>query len=81
VESVLRYGLPPIFMSAVIKPAPKNFKSLKKTLDQNYDYLGGAFDKGGSKKNRKAFDIEGEFAALMLDPDYTPYVWFHIPWQ
>ena len=80
VESVLRYGLPPVFMSCIIKPVPKQLKALGRLLNKNYGYLGGegSLSKKGGKSS--GADLEGEFAHLMLDTDYTPYVWFPINW-
>lgn len=79
VESVLRYGLPPIFTMAVVKPLPKQHKQVKRILDNKYSYLGGiASGNPGSRDG--GGDIEGEFASMMLDDDYSPFAWFPINW-
>ncbi|RHZ70497.1 hypothetical protein Glove_271g70 [Diversispora epigaea] len=71
VESVLRYGLPPDFMSAMIKPKYKMEKKIREVLIVQYGKLGGTLGKDGSK------DIIEEYHNL-VDTDYYPYVWFQI---
>ncbi|CAG8716814.1 11889_t:CDS:2, partial [Acaulospora colombiana] len=72
VESVLRYGLPPDFMSAIIKPKPKMEKKIREILNVQYGKLGGVF----TKTTQKEENID-EFHSL-VDKDYYPYVWFQI---
>ncbi|CAG8483112.1 6171_t:CDS:10 [Diversispora eburnea] len=71
VESVLRYGLPPDFMSAMIKPKYKMEKKIREVLIVQYGKLGGTLGKDASK------DIIEEYHNL-VDTDYYPYVWFQI---
>ena len=89
VESVLRYGLPPEFVSAVIKvpllrisltkPNRKSAKALRKLLDKAYGYLGShtfmAKDKGASADEVAALQSVG------VSEDYTPYVIFQMEWR
>ncbi|CAG8724778.1 7693_t:CDS:2, partial [Dentiscutata heterogama] len=73
VESVLRYGLPPDFMSATIKPKPKMDKRIREILNNQYGkLLGGAL----SRETQKDEAIE-EYQNL-IDKDYYSYVWFQI---
>ncbi|KAF0389428.1 ATPase, V1 complex, subunit C [Gigaspora margarita] len=72
VESVLRYGLPPDFMSATIKPKYKMDKKIREILNNQYGKLGGAL----SRETQKDEAIE-EYQNL-IDKDYYPYVWFQI---
>ncbi|KAF8471823.1 hypothetical protein BDZ91DRAFT_716604 [Kalaharituber pfeilii] len=75
VESVLRYGLPLEFVSAIIRsPNAKLQQKVKKQLDKAYNYLGGnAFgrDKKGNIKNDIPSDLVTGDAA-----DYTAYVYY-----
>ncbi|CAH1760961.1 6054_t:CDS:10 [Entrophospora sp. SA101] len=68
VESVLRYGLPPDFMSAIIKPKSKMEKKIREILNTQYGKYGGALGNESSKVE----NIE-EFHNL-VDKDYYPYV-------
>ncbi|CAJ0650282.1 4078_t:CDS:10 [Entrophospora sp. SA101] len=70
VESVLRYGLPPDFMSAIIKPKSKMEKKIREILNTQYGKYGGALGNESSKVE----NIE-EFHNL-VDKDYYPYVCF-----
>ena len=44
VESILRYGLPPKFLAALMKPTQKTVPKLRKTLATTFG--GGAFSPG-----------------------------------
>ncbi|CAJ0763238.1 13554_t:CDS:2, partial [Entrophospora sp. SA101] len=68
VESVLHYGLPPDFMSAIIKPKSKMEKKIREILNTQYGKYGGALGNESSKVE----NIE-EFHNL-VDKDYYPYV-------
>lgn len=57
VESVLRYGLPPEFVSVLLRPLPKQNKKLKRTLDLAYNYLGGL-------EYQKKLDL-GEYSSMV----------------
>ncbi|KAI2609802.1 ATPase, V1 complex, subunit C [Hypoxylon fragiforme] len=83
VESVLRYGLPPDFVSALISTNSKLVKKVKQTLDSSYSYLGGnAF--GRDKRGRITKDdaaLTSEMAAAGLGHggegnEYTAYVYY-----
>ncbi|CAG8642498.1 7813_t:CDS:10 [Paraglomus brasilianum] len=71
VESVLRYGLPPDFMSAIIKPKPKMEKKTREVLNVEYGRLGGAM--GEAYKDENIEELHN-----LLGKDYYPYVWFQI---
>ncbi|KAG0136812.1 hypothetical protein HOY82DRAFT_478335 [Tuber indicum] len=75
VESVLRYGLPLEFVSAIIQTNTKHAKKIKAQLDSAYNYLGGnAF---GRDKNGNIKDDVGDLGAAMLgDTEYSAYCYF-----
>jgi V-type H+-transporting ATPase subunit C len=79
VESVLRYGLPLDFVSAIIRPtSEKAIKKCKSNLDSAYGYLGGnAFgrDKKGNIKNDVG-DVAAGVGGLSLSEEYTAYCYF-----
>lgn len=71
VESVLRYGLPPDFMSAVIRPKFKMDKKIREILNNLYGKLDGlAF---GRDENENIEEYQN-----LIDKDYYPYVYFHL---
>ncbi|KAI1339554.1 ATPase, V1 complex, subunit C [Xylariaceae sp. FL0016] len=83
VESVLRYGLPLEFVSALVLTNPKLVKKVKTALDSSYSYLGGnAF--GRDKKGRITKDdaaLTSEMAAAGMaghgeGNEYTAYVYY-----
>ncbi|KAI1505333.1 V-ATPase subunit C [Biscogniauxia marginata] len=84
VESVLRYGLPLEFVSALVLSSPKLVKKIKTALDSSYSYLGGnAF--GRDKRGRITKDdaaLTSEMAAAGLGghggegSEYTAYVYY-----
>ncbi|KAI7787048.1 vacuolar atp synthase subunit c 1 [Diaporthe eres] len=82
VETVLRYGLPLEYVSALIKTNPKSAKKVKTSLDSAYSYLGGnAF--GRDKKGKVVKDdaaLSSEMAAAGLGVgegnEYTAYVFY-----
>lgn len=76
VESVLRYGLPPNFLTAVFL-APKNVEKAEQTLVSKFGYLGGnAFNKDKRGKLKGDSDLS-EYGAL-VDMDYKPFVLFEL---
>ncbi|KAI6352370.1 hypothetical protein MCOR25_009441 [Pyricularia grisea] len=82
VETVLRYGLPLEFVSALVKTSPKLVKKVKTSLDKSFSYLGGnAFgrDKQGKIKQDDAA-LTSEIAAAGVGfgegNEYTPYVYY-----
>lgn len=71
VESVLRYGLPPVFITAVFVPT-KSVDKTESVLVSKFGYLAGsamARDKQGRIKE----DDLGEYGAL-VEHDYKPFV-------
>ncbi|KAJ1987204.1 Vacuolar ATP synthase subunit C [Dimargaris cristalligena] len=83
VESVLRYGLPPDFIAALIKPKPKAEAKLRDTLVARYANLEGKHNsaKGSSKAvdNSEGSHLD-EFQSV-LGNDYTPFVLFQVNWN
>ncbi|KXJ89192.1 V-ATPase subunit C [Microdochium bolleyi] len=82
VETVLRYGLPAEFVSAMVLTNSKQVKKVKTALDSTYSYLGGnAF--GRDKKGRITKDdaaLSSDMAAAGLaggeGHEYTAYVYY-----
>ncbi|KAI5862667.1 ATPase, V1 complex, subunit C [Durotheca rogersii] len=83
VESVLRYGLPLEFVSAIVLTNAKLAKKVRTALDASYSYLGGnAF--GRDKRGRITKDdaaLTSEMAAAGLGHaaeghEYTAYVYY-----
>ncbi|CAG8503346.1 1630_t:CDS:10 [Ambispora leptoticha] len=72
VESVLRYGLPPDFMSSIIMPKHKQENKIREVLNNEYGKLGDIL----GRDLRPEENIEG-FHNL-VDEDYYPYVWFEL---
>lgn len=68
-ESILRYGLPPTFLSAVVAPPVKSEKKVRSILDQLCGNANNAFWKA---------DEEGSFAGLGGEAETFPYVSFTI---
>lgn len=82
VESVLRYGLPPEFVSALVVTTAKQAKKVKSNLDGAYSHLGGNA-LGRDKKGRVTKDdaaLSSEIAAAGLGHgegnEYTAYVYY-----
>ncbi|RIA95900.1 ATPase, V1 complex, subunit C, partial [Glomus cerebriforme] len=71
VESVLRYGLPPDFMSAIIRPKHKMDKKIREILNDQYGKLGGSH---GRDENNESIE---EYQNL-IDKDYYPYVYYYL---
>ncbi|GFN76154.1 V-type proton ATPase subunit c [Plakobranchus ocellatus] len=72
VESVLRYGLPVNFQAMLVKPAKKNTKRLKETLNQLYGHLDSTALSG---QQLNTMDIPG---LNLTASDYYPYVFYKI---
>lgn len=74
VESVLRYGLPPDFITTVIRvPNAKSSAQAKKELVQEFGYLGGnafSVDKHGKVQQDSSLN---EYSSL-VDTEYEPFV-------
>ncbi|TID14811.1 hypothetical protein CANINC_004482 [Pichia inconspicua] len=78
VESVLRYGLPPLFHCFIVKPIDvKNLTKAKSDILARYSYLGGnAFSKDSKGKPIRDSSLH-EYAAL-VDTDYEPFVIYNV---
>lgn len=78
VESVLRYGLPPDFLSVAVRPLNKHDRKAKEVLVTQFGGLGGSLgqnDKHGAKE-------EGlEAYEALLDSNYLPFVFFPLVWE
>ncbi|AMD20900.1 HDR158Cp [Eremothecium sinecaudum] len=78
VESVLRYGLPPHFITKIIAVPPKAFKQCKSELMERFGYLGGnAFSKDKHGKIKRNDSSLNEYASL-VDTEYEPFVLYTI---
>ncbi|KAK9451903.1 uncharacterized protein V1518DRAFT_409863 [Limtongia smithiae] len=78
VESVLRYGLPPDFISVIVKPPVASIQRAKIALTQKYGYLAGnAFEK--DKKGKIVQDDQGlaEYSTL-VDTEYEAFVIYDV---
>lgn len=69
VESILRYGLPPTFLSVVLSPSIKGEKKVRSILEGLSDSSNSTYWKG---------EDEGGMGALGGDADSHPYVSFTI---
>lgn len=79
VESVLRYGLPPVFNSKIIAVPPKFLNKCKSDLISNFGYLGGnAFSKDAKSGKIKTNDASLNEYASLVDADYEPFVMYVI---
>ncbi|KPM39976.1 hypothetical protein AK830_g6561 [Neonectria ditissima] len=84
VEAVLRYGLPPDYVTVLVKTTTKLAPKVKKALDSSYSYLGGnAF--GRDKRGKITKDdaaLSSEMAAAGLGTgeghEYTAYVYYEV---
>ncbi|KAJ5279759.1 hypothetical protein N7478_005131 [Penicillium angulare] len=76
VETVLRYGLPLDFVSALVRvPSAKQADKAKQNLEEKYNYLAGnAF--GRDKKGRVKKDDPNEMHGTEGGADYTAYVFY-----
>lgn len=77
VESVLRYGLPPNFISLTIDCSKKSMEKSQHILINKFGYLGGnAFEKDKKGKLKGDGDLN-EYGAL-VDIEYKPFVLFQV---
>ncbi|CAN6641150.1 V-type proton ATPase subunit C [Trichomonascus vanleenenianus] len=78
VESVLRYGLPPNFLTNTIRPPTgKSIDKCEAALVQKFGYLGGnAFEKDKKGKIKGDTDLS-EYGAL-VDMEYKPFVIYRL---
>jgi len=87
VESVLRYGLPPDFLCALIKPHPKSDRKVKHILNERYAYLDSLVSSSQLVKRTKNMKINTEDLPPLeefqsfINQDYTPYVLFFLNWS
>ncbi|CDO96529.1 unnamed protein product [Kluyveromyces dobzhanskii CBS 2104] len=78
VESVLRYGLPPFFLTKIIAVPPKQQSSCKSELIEQFSYLAGnAFSKDKRGKINRNDTSLHEYASL-VDTEYEPFVLYSI---
>jgi len=77
VESVLRYGLPPDFTSAVIEPKPKCQSKVEDIMMAQYGHLGGVYGQRSKKDDPKDDSLDHEFQTLN-DSSYKPWVQFEL---
>jgi V-type H+-transporting ATPase subunit C len=76
VESILRYGLPPNFQAAVLKPHKGKQDKLLSTLCQHYQKLGPSFGNGKDDN-----PIEENLQGLALDKEFFPFVRFELVFE
>ncbi|KAJ2163009.1 Vacuolar ATP synthase subunit C [Coemansia sp. RSA 552] len=89
VESILRYGIPPDFLPVLVRPSPRTAPKIRAQLCEFYAYLetstraserarlAGKKSAAVTKQSDDAFDMH-EFSTILSD--YTPFVFFEIPW-
>jgi len=68
VESILRYGLPPDFVSILLLPKKGSEKKLIKFLCKEYEHLGGGFN------DREDDTTTAEEKANAANEKYFPFV-------
>ena len=77
VESVLRFGLPPEYAAAVVRPTPRKAKTLLKSLVEFYGHLAEYMSRRDSGKGSSDAaphqDTPGEYAHL-LEQEVYPFV-------
>ncbi|XBW36759.1 hypothetical protein QEN19_002336 [Hanseniaspora menglaensis] len=79
VESVLRYGLPPVFNTKIIAVPPKTMNRCKSDLIKNFGYLGGnAFSKDQKTGKINFNDTSLQEYASLIDTEYEPFVMYNI---
>ncbi|RKP06125.1 ATPase V1 complex subunit C [Thamnocephalis sphaerospora] len=78
VESVLRYGLPPEYLTGTIKPHDKFVEKTAQTLEKLYANLGG---KHSRDLPAGSGDLEDIQHLSLYDREYRPYVCFSIDWN
>lgn len=79
VESVLRYGLPPVFNTKIIAVPPKAMSKCKEDLIKNFGYLGGnAFSKDKKTGKLNLNDASLHEYASLVDTEYEPFVMYTV---
>jgi len=85
VESILRYGLPPEFMSAIICPKAKHAKKTRDILNKLYGNIigSGAGTTRNEPKQSKEMEHEFEEMSLMagVQKEFYAYVNFTFTWD
>jgi len=79
VESVLRYGLPPDFLSVTIKPHPKQERKVKQVLNADYGKVGGSLAENPANVGIKEEGLEAYES--LLDSNYLAFVFFPFHWE
>lgn len=77
-ESVLRYGLPPDFAFALIKP--QNESKVEKAMLQSFGHLGGSRGKGSDDNPTDDPELAVVSANFAEDQNYCPYTRFIFRW-
>ncbi|ANB15603.1 H(+)-transporting V1 sector ATPase subunit C [Sugiyamaella lignohabitans] len=78
VESVLRYGLPPNFLTSIFVVPSGRLEKIEKILIEKFGYLGGnAFEKDTRGRLKGDSDLH-EYGAL-VEADYKPFVLYVLP--
>ncbi|EPZ31995.1 ATPase, V1 complex, subunit C [Rozella allomycis CSF55] len=80
VESVLRFGLPPVFQPVVLKPKNKAEKKLREAFS---NYMKNTPASGSSIMSTKFGEQEGleEASTILTDKEYYTYAYFPINWD
>jgi len=82
IESVLRYGLPALYIGASIRPEPKSVKKTMAFLTEHFSYLGSqrnsSTQKTKSSVENKA-ELAGEYQQIM-EQEYFDFVLVELPW-
>ena len=66
--TVLRFGLPAEYTSAVIEPGKSSENKLRKTLDSLYAKLGSSYIDGGE-------EVDAASLLAGVSDKFYPYVW------
>ncbi|CDH55911.1 atpase v1 complex subunit c [Lichtheimia corymbifera JMRC:FSU:9682] len=78
VESVLRYGLPPDFLSVTIAAEPKFEEKLDQILVDQYGHLGGVHGFDKQKQADTTEELLDHDLQTVNSATYRPYVQFHL---
>jgi V-type H+-transporting ATPase subunit C len=74
VESILRYGLPPAFLAAVVRPAPKQEQRLRAALAAAFGGADARFWGGGAGEDDGGLGAGGGAGVASSEVDAHPYV-------
>ncbi|KAJ8656400.1 hypothetical protein O0I10_007968 [Lichtheimia ornata] len=78
VESVLRYGLPPDFLSVTIAAEPKFEEKVDQILVDQYGHLGGVHGFDKQKQADTTEELLDHDLQTVNSATYRPYVQFHL---